>query len=198
MNSSRNTQTFVRFVLFGSIFLAACSGNQAPGSNNGKAGISNSCTIMEGKPSSQDVALAAALKQAIETSPFYTIPATSKGLPSCDLRFYPDGEIVLEYHFLDGNWLQVKRNARIEYTEQNVRLNLVLPEQSETILARAEQSAFGTNGCGIDWQQSETQLAKDDPNVTETVFRGDICNCQAHIRRNAYGHVVGFLLRSAC
>ena len=198
MNNSTKTQAFIRFVLCSSIFLAACSGNQAPGSNNGKAGISNSCTVMAGKPSSQEAALATALKQAIETSPFYKIPLDIKGLPSCALRFYPDGEIVLEYHFLDGNWLQVKRNARIEYTEQNVRLNLVLPEQPETILAHAEQSAFGPNGCGIDWQQSETQLAKDDRNVTETVFRGDVCNCQARIRRNAYGHVVGFLLRSAC
>lgn len=198
MNNSRQTQAFIRFVLCGSLFLTACSGNQAPSSNNDKAGTSNSCTVLAGKPSSQEVALAAALKQAIETSPFYTIPAASKGLPSCDLRFNPDGEMELEYHFLDGNWLQVKRNARIEYTEQNVRLNLLLPEQPETILARAEQSAFGTNGCGIDWQQSETQLAEDDRNVTETLFRGDVCNCQARIRRNAYGRVVGFMLRSAC
>ncbi len=195
MNNSTKTQVFIRFVLLGSFFLAACSGNQAP---NDKAGASDSCTVIAGKPSSQEAVVAAALKQAIETSPFYTIPAASKGLPSCDLKFYPDGEIVLAYHFLDGNSLQIKRNTRIEYTEQTVRLNLQLPEQPETILAQAEQSTFGANGCGIDWQQSETQLAKDDSNVTETVFRGDVCNCQARIRRNAYGRVVGFMLRSAC
>lgn len=187
----------IRFILFGSIFLAACSGNQAPNSNN-KVGASNSCTVVAGQPSSEEIVLAKTLKESIETSPFYRIPAASKGLPSCDLRFYPDGEMELEYHFLDDNWLQVKRNARIEYTEQNVRLNLQLAEQPETILARAEQSTFGPNGCGIDWQQSETQLAKDDRNVTETIFRGDVCNCQARIRRNAYGRVVGFMLRSAC
>jgi hypothetical protein len=197
MINSTKIQTLVRFVLFSSIFLTACSGNQAP-NNNDKVGSSNSCTVVAGEPSAEEIALATALKQTTETSPFYKVLSDKQGFTSCDLRFNPDGEIVLEYHFLDNNWLQVKRNKDIEYTEQNLRLNLQLTVQPETILSRAEQSAFGANGCGIDWLQSETQLAKDDPNVTETVFHGDVCNCQARIRRNAYGRVVGFLLRSAC
>jgi len=189
---------FIGFVLCGSVFLEACSWTLAPSSNILEASASPSCAVIEGKPSTQDVALAAALKLNIETSPFYTIPVSIKGLDSCDVRFYPDGEIGLEYHFREGSWLQVKRNERIEYTEQNVRLNLMLQEEPETILARAEQSAFGANGCGIDWRQPETQQADDDRSVTETFFRGDICNCQARIRRNASGRVVGLMLRSAC
>ena len=198
MNNSRKTRSFIRVALSGSLFLAACSGHQPPSSKTNKVSAFAPCTVVMGKPSSQELALAAAQQLAIETSPFYKIPAASKGLPSCDLRFYPDGDMGLEYHFRDDNWLQVKRNMRIEYTEQNVRLNLQLPEQPETILVRAEQSAFGTHGCGIDWHQSETQPARDDPSITETIFRGDVCNCQARIRRNVYGRIVGFMLRSAC
>jgi hypothetical protein len=198
MNTSNRAQSFIWFVLCGSVFLAAYSYNLAPRSNSNKANTYSSCAVIEGNPSTQDVALAAALKLNIETSPFYTIPASIKGLASCNVRFYPDGEIGLEYHFREGSWLQVKRNVRIEYTEQNVRLNLKLQEEPKNILARAEQSAFGANGCGIDWHRSETQQADGDQSITETFFHGGICNCQARIRRNASGRVVGLMLRSAC
>lgn len=66
------------------------------------------------------------------------------------------------------------------------------------ILVRAECTAFGVNGCGINWQQTETLPVRDDTSTTETIFRGDVCNCQARIRRDNAGHVVGLALRSAC
>jgi len=185
------------FELCGGILLVACTGALTSSGNTNAAHSSASCAIVEGKPSLQDAGLAKALQRNIETSPLYSIPATS-GLPICRIRYYPEGAIGLEYHFREGGWLQVKRDERIEYTEQNAHFNLTSKEQPEAILAQAELAAFGAEGCGIDWHQSETQQAEDDRSVTETIFRGDVCNCQARIRRNASGRVVGLMLRSAC
>ena len=36
------------------------------------------------------------------------------------------------------------------------------------------------------------------PGPTETVFRGEVCNCQARIRRGGDGRVVGLLFKSTC
>ena len=186
------------FALCGGIWLAACSGTPASNATTTAESSPASCTVVEGKPSPQEAATAEALQRNIETSPLYTIPASTTGLAACRVRYQPDGVIALEYQFRKGGWLHVKRDARIEYTEQNARFTLTSKEQPQAILARAERAAFGGNGCGIDWRQPETQPAEDDASITETVFRGDVCNCQARFRRDADGHVVGFMLRSAC
>jgi hypothetical protein len=196
MNRPHIALSLTWLVLCRSVILAACSEHPAP---KVKAPAeAHACVVLEGKPSSKNNDLVAELKRTIETSPFYTIPASAEGLSSCDVRFSPEGEIGLGYHFRDGSWLQVKRNERIEYMELNVRLNQKLNEQPETILARAERAAFGTSGCGIDWHQSETQQAKDDSGKTETLFKGDVCNCQARIRPDVSGQAVELMLKSAC
>ncbi len=195
---NRIERSIIWFELCGVILLAACSWIPGSSGDTIAARTTTTCTVVEGEPSPQDAVTVAALQRNIETSPFYTIPASTAGLATCQVSFYPGGAIGLEYHFREGAWLQVKHDASIEYTEQYVRLNLTSKEQPEAILARAERAAFGVNGCGIAWHQSETQQAEDDRSVTETLFRGDICNCQARIRRNTFGHVVGFLLRSSC
>ena len=152
----------------------------------------------EVSPAYEITALIAELERTINTSPFYTIPASTEDLTSCDARLSPEGDIELEYHFRNGSWLQVKRNERIEYMELNVRLNQKLTDQPETILARAERAAFGASGCGIYWLQSETHPSADDRKVTETLFHGDICNCQARIRHSGSSHAVELMLKSAC
>jgi hypothetical protein len=137
------------------------------------------------------------LRRSVEKGPLYTVPAAAAGVASCHVR-YDSAVIELEYRFKDGGWLHVKRDARIEYTEQEARFALSPAENPVTILAGAERAAFGPDGCGIDWRQAETQPAGDDPSATETVFRGDVCNCQARIRRDAAGRIVGLVLRSTC
>jgi hypothetical protein len=196
MNRLPKTLSFIGLVLCGSVILTTCSDYQAPDLKEPAVAIA--CVVLDGKLSAKDNDRVAELKRAIEASPFYTIPASTNVLASCDVRFSPDGEIGLEYHFRNGNWLQVKRNERIEYMELKVRLNQILNEQPEAILARAEQAAFGARGCGINWYQSETKQAKDDPNITETLFHGDVCNCQARIRHDASGRAVELMLKSAC
>lgn len=133
----------------------------------------------------------------IESAPLYTIPAATTGVAVCRVRYQPGGVVTLEYPFRDGLWLHVKRDPRIEHTEL-IALIAVPKEQPEALLAGTERAAFGADGCGIDWRQPETQPAEDDRSVTETVYRGDVCNCQGRIRRNADGRGVRFVLRSAC
>ena len=99
--------------------------------------------------------------------------------------------------FQEGGRLHVKRDSRIEYTEQVARIHLAPKKNPETILSSA-RVAFGTSGCGIDRQKADTKGAADDPNATETLYYGDVCNCRAGIRRDAAGRVVELMLRSAC
>jgi hypothetical protein len=138
-----------------------------------------------------------ALQRSVENSPLFSIPIAAAGIASCHVR-YDSAVIELEYRFKDGGWLHVKHDARIEYTEQEARFALSSAENPVAILAGAERVAFGHNGCGIDWRQAETQPAVDDVGTTETIFHGDVCNCQARIRRDVAGRVVGLMLRSTC
>lgn len=138
-----------------------------------------------------------ALRRSVENGPLFTIPAAAAGVASCHVR-HDSSVIELEYRFKDGGWLHVKRDARIEYSEQEARFALSPKEDPMAILAAVERGAFGPNGCGIDWRQSETQPAADDISASESVFRGDVCNCQARIRRGSTGNVIGLTLRSAC
>ena len=185
-----------RSILYGSLLLLACSAALASSSTI-TAHTTTLCAIAEGKPSPQDAAMAKALQLNLENSPLYTIPAAT-GLITCYIRYYPEGAIDLDYHFRAGARLQVKRDARIEYTELNAYFTLTSKESPEAILVQTEHTAFGPDGCGIDWRQSETQPAEDDHSIIETLFRGDVCNCIARIRRNISGRVVGLMLRSAC
>jgi hypothetical protein len=198
MSSFKRQRLIAWIGLCGSIILAVYSGALGAGGNATAAYPSVSCTLAEGRPSLHDVALAKSLQRNIETSPLYTIPASTVGFSTCRIHYYPEGLIELEYHFRAGAWLRVRNDETIEYTEQSARFNLTSKEHPEAMLARAERAAFGVDGCGIDWHQSEIQQAEDDGNLADTLFRGDICNCQASIRRNASGHIVRFMLRSAC
>jgi len=172
--------------------LAACAATPALTGN-----APAPCTATEGRPSAQDLLTAQGLQRNIETSPLYTIPAAN-GLASCRIRYQADAVVVLEYQFKGGDWLHVRRDPRIEYTEQNARFTLSSTQKPEAILAGAERAAFGTAGCGIVWREPETRPDENASGITETVFHGDVCNCQAIIRRQADGRVVGLVLKSAC
>ena len=193
----KHSKTWLAIYGVGILFVT-CPAIPAPKTKTLAAHSNASCAVVGGKLSPQKAAAIKALQRNIETSPLYTIPANTKGLVACSISYQPDGVIKLEYQFREGSWLHVTHDQRIEYMEQNASFPLPSSELPEAILARAERVAFGSDDCRIDWNQPETPSAKDASGVKETVFWGDVCNCQAHIRRNADGLVVGFMLRSAC
>jgi hypothetical protein len=109
-----------------------------------------------------------------------------------------DGAIKLEYTFRDGASMHVTRSQETEYTDQEVRLSSPLTESPVAVLTRAEQAAFGAKGCGIDWGKLETTQPGDEPGATESIYRGNVCNCQARARADTAGRVLRLQLRSAC
>lgn len=137
-----------------------------------------------------------ALRSNVESGPLYAIPA-ARGVVRCRVSVGA-GVVALEYQFKDEGWLRVKRDSGIEYTEQVAHFQVASEKNPLGILANAERVAFGHSGCGINWQQADTQAVTDDLSVKETLFYGDMCNCRAGIRRDAAGRVVELMLRSAC
>ena len=184
------------FFVCGGLLLAACSTVPLPG-QNATTPPAPQCVGAEKAVPPKDADTIASLRRTVEMGPLYTIPATRSGVTACRIG-YDEGVITLEYTFRDGGWLHVKRDSRIEYNDQEARFALPPTEDAVAVLTRAERAAFGDKGCGIDFKEKENQPADDDPTATETIFRGDVCNCQARFRTNTAGRVTGLLLRSAC
>jgi hypothetical protein len=130
----------------------------------------------------------------MEGGPLYAVAARRAGIPRCLLTFDPVGSVEVAYRFGELGSLRVQRDESIEYFELDARLALTRADRPKELLARSARSAFGA--CGIDWTHAETR-ALDRARV-ETIFRGETCNCQARIRHDGAGHVVGLALRSAC
>jgi hypothetical protein len=182
-----------RLVIVAGLIAAACS--PVPVASQPVGTTSPVCTAAANTPP-KDAGALAALRRSIETGPFYTL-AFPAGVASCLVT--GDADVIrLEYMFRDGASLRVTRNPSIEYTDQELRLAAPLGERATAVLTRAEQAAFGAKGCGIDWRTPETGPAADDPRSTESVYRGDLCNCQARARSDGSGRVVRLQLRSAC
>jgi hypothetical protein len=129
--------------------------------------------------------------------PLYAALARQSSVASCRIG-NDSSAVTLEYTFRDGGWLQARRDPRIEYNNQEARFAMPPAEDPVAMLTRAEQLAFVPDGCGIDWRTPETQPSGDDPSTTETIYRGDVCNCQARVRKDTTGRVMRLLLRSAC
>jgi hypothetical protein len=138
----------------------------------------------------------AEIRRTVEAGPLYAV-ASRAGLAGCHSSV-EDGAIRLEYTFRDGASLHVTRSQETEYTDQEVRLTSPLTESPVAVLTRAEQAAFGARGCGIDWRKVATARPSDEPEATESIYRGDVCNCQARARADASGRVLRLQLRSAC
>jgi hypothetical protein len=103
-----------------------------------------------------------------------------------------DGRTVLAWRFRDGAALRVERDAAIEYANQQARVGKSFRGDPIAVLKRAERTAFGKGGCGIDWRRPASAAAGT------SVFRGAACNCEARIGRDARGRVQTLALRSAC
>jgi hypothetical protein len=125
------------------------------------------------------------------------VSAERSAIASCRISV-EDGVVTLDYRFEGGGALRATRDASIEYSDQQVRFPAPPAEGIDALLRRAERSAFGDGGCGIDWDRRTTEPASDDASASETVYRGEVCNCQARIRTDAGGRAVGATFRSTC
>jgi hypothetical protein len=143
-----------------------------------------------------DPATVGEFRQSIEAGPLYAMAADEGALAACRISREAT-RLVLEYSFANGASLRAERDPTIEYAEQDVRFASPREADPAAALARAEQASFGASGCGIDWRQGTAEPAAAAPSA-ETVYRGDLCNCQARVRRDAAGRVVGLIFRSAC
>jgi hypothetical protein len=137
------------------------------------------------------------LRQAVEGGPMFRALSTRVMWTSCQVR-EESGKVILEYGFSDSSQLRVERDARIEFTLQEVRFRTPVTLDAVDVLRRAEAAAFGSEGCGIDWSKGDTQPFSTDPTVRETTYRGDVCSCQARVRNDGTGRAVGLDFRSAC
>jgi hypothetical protein len=162
------------------------------------AATSTACVAAGAPLTPQQARDAAEWQAAVEQGPLYAAASASSPRSACELALDADGQLTLSYRFRDGNALRASRNPAIEYDEQSVRFEQPPAEDALALLARAERAAFSDGGCGIDWKPDEVGAVDGQPGVTETVYRGDVCNCQARVRRGAQGQVLALLLRSAC
>jgi len=169
-----------------------------PATNRSAAGAPAPDCVLEGtaNPSPKNAEVISTLRQSVERGPLYEI-ASRSGVASCRIRQDADA-IRLEYAFRDGTTLRATRNPQLESSDQELRLATPRAEDVVSVLTRAEQASFGDKGCGINWRQPESKPSADDASFTDTVYRGDTCNCQARTRTDAAGHVLTMSLRSAC
>lgn len=184
-------------VAFAGLALMACSAPPHGGGPTATVPASDACAAARAALTPADGASAESLQHSVQRSPLYAAASAATAVARCSIRAEA-GAVTIHYQFHDGTWLQVKRDQRIEYTEQEARFAVPPAGEPVEILARAERAAFGAGGCGIDFQHGETGPLEGDALATETTYRGDSCNCQARVRRSAAGGVIGLLLRSAC
>jgi hypothetical protein len=185
----------VAHLLVTSVLVAACS-TIPPASQAPAPASAAECTPADAAATQPDAQTVAELRRTIEAGPLYAI-ASRSGPSACRVGQASDA-IRVEYTFRDGTTLRATRNAKIEYSDQEVRFASPPSESPVAVLTRAEQAAFDGKGCGIDWRSGDTRAASDDPNARETIYRGETCNCQARVRSNTAGRVTGLLFRSAC
>lgn len=138
-----------------------------------------------------------ALRRSVEGGALQRVAALP-GPVTCLGQVDAEGSIHIDYRFADGAALQVRRQSRIESTDFNLRFGQPTAGPVRDILRELERTAFGAAGCGLDWQRATTEPAADRSRGTDTVYRGDVCNCQARVRRDDQGRVVVLALRSAC
>jgi len=179
-----------------SVLAIACSTLPATSQSQARAPAPDCVVEGNANTASQNAQVVSTLRQAVERGPLYEI-ASRSGVASC--RIGQDSDAIrLEYVFRDGTTLRATRNLQIEYSDQELRLATPLAESPVPMLTRAERAAFGEKGCGIDWKRPDSKPAADNGTITETVYRGDTCNCQARARADATGRVLTMSLRSAC
>ena len=194
--SNRPAWLVRRLLVAGSVLAVSCS--TAPVASRGSAtSTAPECVSSDAQTPAADANLLASLRRTVETGPIYALMTRKAGLASCRIG-NESGRLELDYRFRDGGSLRVRHDPRIEYNDQEARFATPLAEDAVALLTRVEQASFGATGCSIDWRRAETQPASDDARATESIYRGDTCNCQARVRRDPAGRVTGLVFRSAC
>lgn len=138
-----------------------------------------------------------ALRRSVEAGALQRVAALP-GPATCIGQVDAEGAIQIDYRYADGSALQVRRQSRIESTDFDLRFAQPRAAPVQDILVELERTAFGAAGCGIDWRRATTEPAADGSRGVDTVYRGDVCNCQARVRRDEQGRIAVLVLRSAC
>lgn len=138
-----------------------------------------------------------ALQQQMITGAFYKELLLRFGKPlTCSLDIQ-NGKANLTYTFRTGSKLIARTAPEIEFSEQRVELIRMDTAEAIALLKRAEFDTYRPDGCGISWTSGEEESPTPAVGKREIVYRGDTCNCQAHlIYKDNY--VVILVLRSAC
>jgi len=190
MRSSENRRRAVAAAACAALLLAACT--SAPSAEPVRV-QDTACPVAGPALGPHQVSLAQQLQHGALASPLFAAGIAPSGIAACRVEGAP-GAVSVDYRATNGNELHVRRDDTIEYTEWEARF-VAPPAQATPLLQQAERAAFGAGGCGIDWQHPETRSAGGG---SEVRFRGDTCQCQAIVRRDAAGRVVALGLRSTC
>lgn len=176
-----------------SLLLAACAGGPAA-APAAAAPQPGACTVLGAMPPPALLAELRALQQGLPKAPLYAAAAGS-GLADCSIEAPADGPARLTYRFRDGSLFWLQRDPRIELLEQHAEFAREPPADALRVLAAADKAAYGEQGCAIDWQAPETRTGAGG---TDQIYRGQTCNCQARVRRNALGRITALALKSTC
>lgn len=181
------------------ILFAACSITSLPASVPTLGALSDkfTCVDVDAESESVDAFQLSTLRRSVESGPLYAAARAGSGVAACRIE-HRSGRISLLYNFVNGARVQATSDMRIEYSEQVARLVSPPAEAAVDLLMRAEQMNFGGDGCGMDWRQPDTSATQAEVGATDTVFGGDVCNCQGRFRSNASGRVVELAFKSAC
>lgn len=159
--------------------------------------LDSPCSLPATDASAKPAPAARLFFRHVEASPLFAAAIGAASQARCEPSG-SDRSFVAAYTARNGNTLRVARDERIEYSDQEARFVVPPPEPPLPLLQRAEHAAFGAAGCGIDWTRPEIGAGNGPVGGATTVYRGDVCNCQARIQRNASGVVVVLGLRSTC
>ncbi len=136
------------------------------------------------------------LRTAAEASPLFRAVRARGAVTSCEVSA-KGSLLTLNFRFADKTAFTMSRDPQIEYASQDLALAEPLTDDASALLQRSERETFGADGCGIDWSAGHTERSADGVS-SDRVFRGDVCQCQARIRSDKTGRVIGLLLRSTC
>lgn len=172
-----------------------CSGSGPPAAEQ-PAAVPSAVECAAGPGMSAEAASSfEATRRAAESSPLYAALAARSPVTSCGVT--SDGaKVTLDYAFKDGGALSFVRDPALEYSNQELRFGGPVGDDAVALLQRVERSSFAPDGCSIDWK--EATFLPPASGISEAAYYGDVCNCQARVRRDGSAQLVGLTFRSAC
>lgn len=136
-------------------------------------------------------------RQAVEKGVFFRALVKHRGSPEgCRARVEASA-VLLSYEFARGARLMTKRDAAIEFMDQEITGYKLKRGEAVSLLREAERDLFSPDGCGISWRNPPRKEAGLAAGHYALVYPGDVCNCQGRLTYQGGGLVtLGF--RSAC